>query len=205
MANLCESVIEQDILVNCDDPITGGLEPNAKIINRADIDFSGTEFDDTRKNVIKTVKLLPGKRAYDVYVPNSAGFTGTSTTFEVGTYQNTFTNSFQLIVFDNDPDVAEKIIDGFSKGSYVVVFENKYKNLNKATTPGDGTYQIMGWQNGLSATEIENDKYSDDTTGGWRVLMQEPKTAKSALFFFDTSLATTKAKFDSLTTIVPTP
>ena len=36
----CESLIKKDIDINCDTPVTRGLEANAVIINRSDIDFA---------------------------------------------------------------------------------------------------------------------------------------------------------------------
>jgi hypothetical protein len=203
MVNLCESLIKDDIQSNCESPVVGKLEPNAKIINRVSIDFGATEFHATRKNVIETLVLKTGERAYDAYVPNEEGFNGTKTAMEKGTYRNTFTNDFQAIIFDNGPDVCSKIVDGLADGTFVVVFENKYKNLQQATNAGDSAFQIFGYYQGLRTEELENDKYSEDTDGGWRVLLRESKAPKSALFLYDTDYATTKEAFDSLITPVP--
>jgi len=203
MASLCESLIKKDIEVNCDDPVTGKLEPNAKIANRSDIDFSESVFDPTRKNVLKTLKMKQGKRAYDAYVPNEQGFAGTKASMEKGTYRNTITNDFQMIIFDNGPGICEKVIDGLIDGTFLVVFENKYKSLQQQDNAGDSAFQVMGWYQGLKAEELEDDKYSEDTEGGWRVLLRETKVPKSGLFLFDGDYTTTRAKFDSLSAVTP--
>lgn len=125
-------------------------------------------------------------------------FTGTKVTMSKGTYRNTFDNEFAMTILDNSPDVCKNVIDGLANGDYVVVFENKYKNLNKTTNKGDSVYQIMGLRQGLNAETIENDKYSEDTDGGWAVLLKETKAPESALFLYKTDMVTTEALFNSL-------
>lgn len=88
----CDKLIKQAISQNCANPITKGLEANGLIVNRQDIDFAATVFDATKKNVIKTLVLKTGKQAYEVFIPGSTPFTGTKTSMEKKTYQNTFTN-----------------------------------------------------------------------------------------------------------------
>ena len=43
------------------------------------------------------------------------------------------------------------------------------------------------------------DKYSEDTEGGWAVTLEEQKTPKSALFLFKTSYEATKTAVNTLT------
>lgn len=104
-----------------------------------------------------------------------------------------------MIILGNDPDVCANVIDGLATGEFVCILENKYKNTNKATTPGDSAFQIYGYYQGLKAATLENDKYSEDTEGGWNVVLTETKSPKSALFYFDTDLATTRTKLETLT------
>ena len=198
MAN-CEALILQDIAPNCANPIVKGLERNAVIVNREDIDFGAIVYNASRPNVVEDLPLLEGKRGYGVYVYGDAPFTGTKTSMVVGTHRNTFTNDFSFVILDNDPDIAANVIDGLANGDFVVVFENKYKNASKATTPNDSAFQIFGLHQALNATAIENDKYSDDTEGGWTVTLQETQAPHAGMFLYKTSYATTKALFDSLT------
>jgi hypothetical protein len=194
----CEDLIRASIEPDCADQIVSGIEPNGVIINRADID--SYEFDATRKNVIKAVTLKSGSKAYKIYVPSNAPFNNTQTTFEVGANRNSFTNDLAFAILKNDPDVCEQVIDGLANGTFVVIFENKYKNINATTNPGDSTFQLMGYYQGMRATTLENNKYSEDTDGGWGVVLQETKVPKSALFVYDTSLEVTRAMIESLTT-----
>lgn len=195
----CDSLITKDITVTCGDVITKGVEANGVIVNRQDIDFGAVVFDTARKNVIKTLALKTGKKAYKVFIPGQTPFTGTKVSLEKGTYQNTFTNDVNIVILDNDPDVCADIIDGLANGEFVVIQENKFKNVNKATTPGDSAFQIYGYYQGLFAETLENDKYSDDTQGGWSVALKESKAPKAGLFLYNTDYDTTKKAIDTLT------
>ena len=196
---VCDEILKRGISPSCEDPLVPGLESDGVIMNRADVDFASAVFDTTRKNILKTLALSARKKAYQVYVPGKTPFTGTKTSLAQGTYRNTFTHDINIVVFDNDPDVCADIIDGLANGSYVLVLENKYKALQKTETPGDAAFQVYGWYQGLRANTIENDKYSEETDGGWLVALQETKVPKSGLFLYNTDYTTTKAQVETLT------
>jgi hypothetical protein len=198
MAGICEFLIKQSIEIDCNDPVIAGIESNGVIINRQDIDFAGVVLNETRKNVIEILKIKTGKRGYAIYVPGPTPFNNTATTMEKGTNRNTFTNDIGFTILNNDPDVCENIIDALANGEFVVVYENRFKNINKATTPGDSAFQVAGYYQGLRAETLENNRYSDETEGGWSVLLKETRSPKSGLFLYDTSYSVTKAAVESL-------
>ena len=193
MANLCNALIAQDIEANCANLGIKGLEPDGKIINRADIDFAATVFDTNNDSIIKTLVLKTGKQAYDVAQLGNTPFTGVQSTLEVGTYRNTWTHDIPIVVLSNTPEVAHDIIDGLSNGTFVVILRNKFKG-----STGDAEYQVYGYTQGLVASEGTNDKYSDDTDGGWLITLQETGARQSAMFLFDTDAATTAAAYEAL-------
>lgn len=197
---VCDDILKKDISPSCDDPVVQGLEQEGVIMNRADVDFAATVFNATRKNVIETLAMKEKKKAYKVVVPGKTPFTGTTTALATGTYRNSFTNTITLVILANDPDVCADIVDGLANGSYVVVLENKYKGLQKEENPGDAAFQVFGYYQGLTATTIENNKYSEETEGGWSVTLEEQKVPKSALFLFKTSYEATKTAIGTLTT-----
>nr|DAS23953.1 MAG TPA: hypothetical protein [Caudoviricetes sp.] len=196
---VCDDILKKDISPSCDDPVVQGLEQEGVIMNRADVDFAATVFNATRKNVIETLAMKEKKKAYKVVVPGKTPFTGTTTALATGTYRNSFTNTITLVILANDPDVCADIVDGLANGSYVVVLENKYKGLQKEENPGDAAFQVFGYYQGLTATTIENNKYSEDTEGGWTVTLEEQKAPKSALFLYKTSYEATKTAINTLT------
>lgn len=195
---VCDYLVQKDIEVNCTDPLVQGVEAEGVIINRQDIDFSAVTYDTAKANIIKTIALKTGKKGYRVVQGGNSPFTGTKTELATGTYRNTFTNTVSLVVLDNDPDVCKDIIDGLANGSFVVILENKYKGLNK-TNAGEAAFQVYGWAQGLMATEITNEKYSEDTDGGWLVNLQETKAPRSGMFMFTTDYEATKTAVDTLT------
>lgn len=195
---VCDYMIKQGISPSCDDPIVQGVEQRGIIINRDDIDFSATTFNSTRKNVIETIALKSTKKAYEVVVLGSTPFTGTNTALAAGTYRNTFTHTVSLVILDNGPDVCENVIDGLANGEFVVILENKFKGLQKEENPGDPAFQVYGWYQGLRASEMTNEKYSEDTDGGWAVSLQETRAPKSGVFLFKTDYETTAAAVESL-------
>ena len=203
MIGNCDVLISGDIQRNCIDPIVGGLEANGVIINRQDVNFDNVTFDPQRPNVVSALPLKAGKRGYRIYVPGPTPFNNTQSVMEVGTNRNTFTHDLGFVVLDNDPDVCGNVIDNLANGEFVVVYENKFKNLNKATTPGDSAFQIVGYHQSLKATTLENNKYSEDTEGGWNVLLQETRSPVSGLFLYNTDLDSTRTLFNSLTELIP--
>ncbi len=194
---LCESLISHDINFDCNDLSVRGLEADGLIINRSDIDFSATVFDDTLKNVIKTLVLKRGKRAYDIVQMGSTPFTGVQSTLNVGTYRNTWQHQIPLAVLANSPEVSQNIIDGLANGTFVIILRNVSKG-----TDGKSEYQIYGYAQGLRASEGTNDKYSEDTDGGWLITLQESSAPKSAMFYFNTDSTTTATQYESLKTSV---
>lgn len=196
---VCDDILKKDIVPSCDDPVVQGLEQEGVIMNRADVDFAATVFNSTKKNVIETLAMKTGKKAYKVVVSGKNPFTGTKTSLVAGTYRSSFTNTVAIVILANDPDVCADVIDGLANGTYVVVLENKYKGLQKEGNPGDAAFQVYGYYQGLTATAIDNDKYSEDTEGGWAVTLEEQKTPKSALFLFKTSYEATKTAVNTLT------
>jgi len=186
----CDYLIQKDIELNCE--LTKGIESEGVIINRDDIDFTVSEFDATEKNIIKTLALKSTRKGFKIKANGNQAFNNTQTTLNVGTNRNTFVNDLAFTIMDNSPELSSKVLDALANGQFVVVFENKNKGAKD-------TFQIMGWYQGLRAQTIENNKYSEETEGGWNILLQESNVPKSALFLFDTDYTTTRQKFESLT------
>lgn len=195
MSGVCDTVISQGIEQDCDNPIVKGLEPDGIIANRGDIDFSATVFDTDMKNVIKTLLMKSGKKAYPIVQMGAKPFTGAKTSLKTGTYRNSFTNEIPIAILDNGPEVAQNVIDGLANGSFVLILRNVHKG-----DAGKSEYQIYGYYQGLRASAIENEKYSEDTEGGWLVTLQEESVPKSALFYYNTDSNTTATQYKSLMT-----
>ena len=190
---ICDYLISKAISVDCENQSVAGLEPNGLIINRDDIDFSATTFNAQNPNIIETLVLKKKKKGYDIIQQGATPFTGVASNLNVGTYRNTWTHDVPIAVLGNDPDIAANIIDKLSNGTFVVIL----RNVQKGTT-GNAEYQVYGYAQGLRASEGVNEKYSEDTDGGWLITLQEQRAPKSAMFFFDTDAATTATAYEAL-------
>lgn len=191
MSNLCESLIKAAITASCDNPIMRGMESDGVIINRADIDFGNCT---VTGNTISALVLKSGKVGFPVYQMGNTPFTGTKVTMVAGTYKNKFQNEVVIAVLDNGPDVSAKVIDGLANGTFVVVLRNLHKGED-----GKSEYQVFGYYQGLKASAIENDKYSEELDGGWLVTLQESNAPTSGMFFYANSAAATATAYEALT------
>lgn len=194
MPQLCESLISAAIQFDCEEISVRGMEADGVIINRDDIDFAACVIDNNNGNIIKTLALKSGKTGYAVAQLGNTPFTGLVSNLNVGTYRNTWTHEIPIAVLANDPTVARDIIDPLSNGNFVLVLRNKNKGEN-----GDGEFQIFGYHQGCRASAGTNEKYSEDTEGGWLITLQEQNAPKAGMFLWNTDAQTTRSQYDSLT------
>lgn len=193
MAN-CDKLIAQGLNSNCGIPVLiAGLEDNAVIINRDDIDLSGVDFSSI-PHAPMTLTMKSLKKGFKVMQLNDS-FKGTGTELEKGRYKAKFKNKFSCVLFDKlggaTPTAA--LISQIANGRFVVVYENKTKNIL-----GDINYEIMGLYKGLRATAMKTDKYDEETEGAWVIELEESGVPEPPVTFWLTSLVATKAAFDSL-------
>lgn len=190
----CDYRLAAGLKANCANKTTKGLRNRGYIINYDDIDLEATTRSASNPNIYEAVVLKTGKKAYPMYVPGSAPFTGTKKSLVKGTYRSTFTKTVVAVILDNGPGVAKDVIDQLANGTFVVILENKFGGAD-----GKNTFEIYGIENGLYATALDDDKYSEDTEGGWTATLEETGAPSSGLFLFNESLAATRTALESLT------
>lgn len=193
MPDSCDYRLAANISAACAEKSVKGLECNAWIMNRDDIDFDNCSRDAQNPNIITSLVLKSGKKAYTAYNPGKSPFTGTTTSLTEGTYTNKFTKTAAIVILDSGPEVANKIIDPLANGSFVVIFENKFKGVDKKNT-----FEVYGFETGLNANAIDKDMYSEDTDGGWAVTLQEVGAPTSAIYLFNETIAATRTALASL-------
>lgn len=189
----CDYKLAASIELSCDAPIKKGVKNTGVIINFDDVDWDKLTYDETNPNIVKTLVLKTGAKAYSVYIPGNTPFTGTNKALVVGTYRNKFTKQVHVIILDNGAEVSRKVIDQLANGRFVVILENNYQGATH-----DNAFEIYGLETGLSASEMSDDKYSEDTDGGWAVTLEETDAPTSGLYFLDTDIETTRAALNSL-------
>lgn len=196
MANKCDFLIAQDIAGDCSNPAVAGVRNTGYIINYDDIDWDSVERDADNPNLIHVLPLKDGKHAYRMYIPGSTPFSGTNKTFVAGTFRNKFTKHLNIVVLDNGAEVSHSIIDQLANGQFVAVIENKYSGHSS-----DNTFEVYGFEQGLSATEMSDDKYSEETDGGWSVALEEQNAPSSGIFLLvegDNAVSNTRTLLEGL-------
>lgn len=195
MSEACDYKLAQNIGASCDNPQVQGLKNKGYLMNYDDIDFDSIQRDESNSLIITALTMLKGTKAYSAYVPGKTPFTGTKSEMQTGTFRNTFNKTASIVVLDSGPDVAKNIIDNLANGKFVFIMENKYQGDEKKNT-----FEIYGLEQGMTASEITNEKYSEDTNGGWAVTLVEEQAPTSGIFMFNTDITTTRTALDSLLT-----
>lgn len=195
MSEACDYKLAQNIGASCDNPQVQGLKNKGYLMNYDDIDFDSVKRNEANSLIIEDLTLLSGKKAYSAYVPGKTPYTGTKAELATGTYSNKFNKTASIVVLDSGPDVAKNIINNLANGKFVFIMENKYQGDDKKNT-----FEIYGFEQGLVASEITNEKYSEDTDGGWAVTLIEENAPSSGIFLFKESIKATRAALESLLT-----
>lgn len=195
MPQACDYKLAQNIGASCDNPQVQGLKNKGYLMNYDDIDFDSVKRNEENSLIIEDLTLLSGKKAYSAYVPGKTPYTGTKAELATGTYSNKFNKTASIVVLDSGPDVAKNIINNLANGKFVFIMENKYQGDDKKNT-----FEIYGFEQGLVASEITNEKYSEDTDGGWAVTLIEENAPSSGIFLFKESIKATRAALESLLT-----
>ncbi len=183
----CDFKLAADLTANCENPSTKGVRNTGWIINQDDIDRESCVRDEENPNILTTIALQSGKKAHRIYIPGKTPFTGTNKSLADGTYRRSFTKSVNLVILDNGPDVVNDIINPLANGQFVVILENKYGGKD-----GKNTFEVYGFEQGLTASAITDDKYSDETDGGWSATLEESGAPSVCIYLYNSSVAATR-------------
>ena len=180
--------LNANILGVCDYENVTGVETDAVIINKLDIDYSATTVTD---NVITVLQLKSGKTGYSLKgvkvtntvvlenVANPSGSDRTKQTFNA------------IVSLTSDNALALDKVKGSSDG-FVVVYKAKTKESGDIEA-----FRVLGFRQGLFGSVTHN---SSENGGGASIALasldgyEEPRTL---LFLQSTDYATTQALFDA--------
>lgn len=174
----CDFLLSADLVAPCDGLSSAGMKNTGYIVNYDDVDWDNLTRDTQNPNIVKEFVLKTGKNAYKVYVPGKTPYTGTNKALATGNYRNKFTKQVNIVVLSNGASVCHNIIDQLANGRFVVILENDFQGATK-----DNTFEFYGLELGCAATEMSDDKYSEDTDGGWAVTLEETNAPTSGLFY----------------------
>ncbi len=189
----CEGLITEDILVDCENPLVGGLEADVLLFNRSQIDFTAITFDANNKILCNSFGLLPN---------DNVGFILRG----VKQVNNT---SAELVKKENGPDKKKHIFNGFiltpsaanklqleimsEGGDIVAMVHKKWKGANNAEA-----FEIYGLNSGLQLQTVTYSSTENDGAIGFQLAnpdgYEEPKLP---LTFLDTDYATSLTLFNN--------
>lgn len=187
--NACAENLGANILNDCNDDYGKGVEKIVYIIKKEDIDRKASKITG---NVISTLVLRTGKKAYTASAPSNTPFSGLTYEDQNATIGMSFNKTIPIVMLADSPTNALNV-SALKQNKYVIIYENNNKGAN-----GEQAFAVIGWEQGAVGQNATLDKYSDDTQGGWAVDMIEEGAKSPQIFFFSTDYETTKAALDSL-------
>lgn len=190
---ICQHLINSDIDGICSSPIFAGADNIALIANKSDI--ASVTYDANNANIVTGMTMKSGAVFYKVHVEGRTPFTGSNVEMTEGTYANKFTKHFNFVILNDGSAVIDDIINPLANGEFVAIIQNSWHNAS-----ADNKYEVIGLDRGLRANAITNDRYSEDTDGGWQVEMQEENSPKAKVFFFTSSESATDSAIQALLT-----
>ena len=162
MTEICGK-IAANILKSCTDPLVQNIKDRIIILNLEDIETITR--NNTNKQIIEGITLVGGSPTVVGYKIEGIDYSfDASDALVKGDYGWGYDHKLVCRIFQNDPD-SKKAIEDMQGGKYVIIIENNFVNRNKAGTPGDSRFEILGLDNGLIVKELTRDK-SDDATKG---------------------------------------
>lgn len=186
----CTSVLGDSIDVNCTAPRIKGYEQSGFIVKKSDIDLVTTTISGTNPRIITNLGIKAGGVVAAIYnkKQNPLPFGGTKTTYNRDA--DAYDKLVQFYYEGIGGASAKNVVEPLKSGEYVVVLERKDHR-------GDGSFQVFGYQVGVSSANNGGAQVQDEETGYWLMTMatQEPFSEMS---LFDTDYATTKEAFDDI-------
>lgn len=166
MSTLCDNMLSADIMASCTEVGELGFRKRGYIFNYDDVDRTTAGQQVSETGSLRSIAMVSGKKGYRIEQLGKQPYEGTNTALVVGTYRNSFTNQVKIFIPDNKQSAP--IVDSIATGKFIVVLDN-----------GVGGFRVYGYYNGLTATEISQTPYSEETDAGWVVTLEETKAMSS--------------------------
>ena len=190
MATICTSGLTADILYDCDNETTGGLEVDMLFFNRNDIKKSAVTFDVTNPILMTNFAMNTGKKG--LMITGIKQINGTA--FELVKKEKSsdkFKHQFMGIIPGLSVANKMRLIELSRGANLCVMFEMKWKGAAQKEA-----FQLLGYESGLelkSATWKSNENDGNITFELESVAnYEEPKPPYTVL---ETDYAATKLAF----------
>lgn len=186
----CIGLLASSVTQDCDNPRIAGYEDVALIFNRSDIDWTAVTVDAQNSRIVTGITMVSGKKPFVVYNPKMANlpFNGTNSVFASDV--DRYTKQVMFYYKGIGGDASKDVIEPLKSGQFMMILQRK-------DHIGDGSFQLIGYQSGLTASAQE----LNEEQGYWSMTM-EASEPSAEVSFFDTDYVTTKAAFDTLLALV---
>ena len=190
--NPCTANIAMNIVADCEKPNIGGYTGRAVLIP---VDSNPAIVVNEDNNHILT-SITPAEGTKTIAVNNvfAEPFTGSNTASQADSGRSAFTKTIAVRIPLRGGAVSKDIVEPLVNNAlgYIMIAEKKDK-------VGDGTYEVIGYQNGLKANA---DGINRDELANVGDIVATLSTVEPffEVTLFDTDYQTTKEAFDALYT-----
>lgn len=196
MATNCnKELIAANLIKNCDDPVSSGIEKKAYIYNRGDLNLQTilASLISGSANTYSAFSLKAGKRGFQI--SNALSYINTKTD---SIHETEYQKVVSGILLDDGTGAAE-IIEaiGGKDNEFVIVVEHKFKDYSRNLRPASSAFEIIGLEGGLTSNgqSIVNDKTAD-TKGGW-LFSLSCNEIKPRYYFYSTNYSASKTVLEN--------
>jgi hypothetical protein len=181
-----------DILIDCDNPPSGGANDRLILFNYDDINGNVT-IDGTNSLLFTNITLASGVRGFVFEGLNNSNEPRAA--LVKGRYVNGYDHEVIFKVFLNSPAAKAQLkkLDG---AKVVALVQNNHKGED-----GNAAFEIYGYETGLRLQELERVIADSETQGAYNVNIRNDEVSRPSSLpqtLWDTDFATTKAIVDSL-------
>jgi hypothetical protein len=183
--------ISANMLIDCANPIIGGVKDRLILINRADV--ASVTRNGTNPQIIEAVTKNSGKVGY-LYEGIKSSI-DVKVSMVAKKYAVGFSHEITFRVFSNDAN-TKKQLSALARGEVLAFLENNYRGA-----AGESSFEMYGWGVGLVVSAMETNKSDSDTQGAYVITLSAPPDKMEPQLpetLFITSYAASLAVFNGL-------
>ena len=189
----CAASLAANIAKDCATPIVGGFTGRGVLIDIADL--SAVTQDGSNPRIITAITLGTGKKLSVVdNAFSQQPFNGSGSQSNTDDGMMKHRKTLVLTIPKRGAKASKEIVEPTYQSplGYIAVLEKKDRN-------GDGSFEVVGFEQGLQANAdgIVRNEYEN---GGCTIVTMSTNEVNYEYSFFDTDYATTLAAFEALLT-----
>lgn len=192
----CYDKLTAGISLLCGNKLQAGLRDRVILINWDDVDFDNSTVNSANNKIVEDIVFKTASPSYKGYGIEGFKYSNElELAYAPGRFTHAFEPTINVRIFDNDPDVKERIQEMINS-KLIVLTERVYQN-----TAGDSVFELWGWDAALEVKNVVMNVSDADMKGGYIITIGANEIVKPQYVgytFFNTDLAITRAKVDAL-------